>query len=141
MPELGTRALYLDVDGNDFSDAVSKVVIMAGDQEDGFESFADVAAGGAREYKLMLTLKQDTSTSGLWYYIWNSAGTTVAVECWPNGYNSGTPSTTYPQFTGNVVITEPDGELLGGEANRSVSARFTTEVEWQFTQKPTMTTA
>ena len=100
-------------------------------------TFADALAGGAREYKLALTLKQDTSTTSLWYYAWASAGTDVAVEVWPNG--GGTPATaTPPKIGGTVTVVEPDGDFLGGEANASSTAVFTTEVEWTFTAKPTL---
>ena len=42
---------------------------------------------------------------------------------------------------GTVTIQEPDGDLLGGEANASTSAKFTVEVSWPFTAKPTRVTA
>jgi hypothetical protein len=59
---------------------------------------------------------------------------------WPNGQDATTPTvptTTYPKFSGTVTITEPDGDLVGGDADQSTTARFTTDVEWVFTAKPT----
>lgn len=140
MPELGTRALVLKVGGTDFSSSVSDVRLTANKADTDFVSFADAAAGGAREYALKIKMKQNTDSTALWYFLWNSAGTTVAVEVWPNGYVA-TPTTTKPKVSGTVTITEPDGDILGGEANQSTSARFTTEVEWVFTAKPTLVTA
>lgn len=141
MPVIGTRKLVLYVDSTDFTDSVSNVRIVPGEKDSDFMSFEEALAGGAREYKLALTLRQDTSTTSLWYYAWNEAGSDVDVEIWPNGYNGGTATATYPKFTGTVTITEPDGDFLGGEANKSTTAVFLTEVEWTFTAKPTLVTA
>lgn len=136
MPVIGTRKLKLKVGATDFTDAVSDVRITAGEKDSDFISFADAALGGARDYALKLTMRQDTAAASLWYYIWGSAGTDVAVEVWPNG---GTvASVTNPKITGTVTITEPDGDLIGGEANASNTAVFTSEVEWKFTAKPTL---
>ena len=70
----------------------------------------------------------------VWDLIWSASGTTVPAVIKPNG--GATPSATTPTFTGNVVVTEPDGDLLGGEANASTSAKFTVEINWPFTAKP-----
>lgn len=134
MPTLGTRKLRLTVDGTDYTDSVSNVRLVAGEKDSDFVSFAEAALGGAREYKLAMTLKQNTDTTSLWYYAWSEAGNDVAVEIWPNG--GLTESVNTPRFAGTVTITEPDGDFLGGEANKSTTAVFTTEVEWTFTAKP-----
>lgn len=136
MPTLGTRKLKLDVDAVDFTDSVSDVRITADKKDTDFMSFAEAATGGAREYKLALTMKQDTASTALWYKIWTAAGTEVPVIIRPNGGT--TASATEPHITGTVVISEPDGDLLGGEADDSATAVFTTEVEWTFTAKPTL---
>lgn len=144
MPEIGTRALRLYVDGTEFTSSVSDVRIVAGEKDTDFVSFSEAAAGGAREYFLNLTLKQNTDTSSLWDYIWTQAGTDVAVVVWPNGQNTtnpATPTTTYPSVTGTVSIREPDGDLLGGTADKSTTARLTTSVAWPYTAKPTRATA
>lgn len=138
MPALGTRLLKLEVEGVDYSSQVSSVRILTGESDADFVSFADAAAGGAREYRLAITMLQNTDTTSLWYMIWSLAGTEADVVVRPNGGT--TPSTTAPQFLGTVIITEPDGDLLGGDADRSASARFTTEVEWVFTAKPVLDT-
>jgi hypothetical protein len=138
MPDIGTRKLVLRVDSTDFTDSVSNVRIVAGEKDSDFMSFAEAAAGGAREYKLAMALKQATDTTSLWTYAWSEAGTDVPVEVWPNGYNAGVASTTYPKVSGTVTVVEPDGDFLGGEANKSTTARFVTEVEWTFTAKPTL---
>ncbi|WP_372733611.1 hypothetical protein [Nocardioides sp.] len=136
--KLGTRALTLDVAGDDFTAEVSNCRITAGDADSDFTSFADAAAGGARLYKLAFTAVQDPEAGTLWDLVWTASGTTVASTVAPAGGAAPAPAT--PHFTGNVVVAEPDGDLLGGEANRSTTARFTFEVEWEYTAKPTRVT-
>lgn len=138
MTALGTRALTLTIGGEDYTAQVSNCRITAGDSDTDFVSFADAAAGGAREYKLAFTAVQDPEADTIWDLVWSQAGTTVAAVIKPNGGT--TASATQPHFTGNVVITEPDGDILGGEANASATAKFTFEAEWTFTAKPTRVT-
>jgi hypothetical protein len=135
---IGTRKTVLKVATTDFSDHVSKVVITSGEKDSDFMSFTEALAGGARDYTLELTIKQDTAAASLWYYIWGSAGTDVAVEFWPCGVTSPAAAAT-PKFSGTVTVREPDGDMLGGEANRSNTAVNVSTVKWQFTAKPTLT--
>jgi len=134
---IGTRKTILKVGGTDYSASVSKCVVTSDETGDDFVTFADALAGGARDYKLALTLRQDTATDSLWYYAWNNAGDDVAIEFWPNGGGT-TESVTTPKITGTVTVTEPDGDFLGGEANRSNTAVNTVKTEWKFTAKPVL---
>ena len=138
MAALGTRALTLKVGATDVTVQVSNCRIASAESDSDFTSFADAAAGGSRVYKLAGTAAQDVATGTIWDQIWNHAGETVAVIVAPNG--GAAASATQPTFTGNVIITEPDGDLLGGEANSSATAKFTIDFEWEFTAKPTMDT-
>jgi len=143
MPELGTRKLKLFVGDPlvDYTGSISNCRIVTGESESDFISFEEAAAGGARDYRLALTLKQNTASTALWYYIWANGGQDVVVEVWPNGQatvSPTTPTATYPKFEGTVTVKEPDGDLVGGEANASNTAKFVTEVEWPFTAKPTL---
>ncbi|HEY1178607.1 MAG TPA: hypothetical protein VGF17_20830 [Phytomonospora sp.] len=139
MAALGTRSLTLSLGAQDVTVQVSNCRITSGASDSDFTSFADAAAGGSRVYKLAGTATQDMATGSIWDQIWNHAGSTVAAVIKPNG--GATPSATTPTFSGNVIITEPDGDILGGEANSSATARFTIDFEWQFTAKPTMAIA
>lgn len=140
MARIGTRKLTLSLADADVSPEVSKVVINAAATDSDFVSFADAAGGsGSRAYTLGLTLAQDAVAGTVWDYIWSHAGTDVAFVIRP--YGNATPSTTEPHFTGTATIVEPDGELLGGEANVSVTAVMTVEVEWPLLAKPTKVTA
>lgn len=136
MTALGTRLLTLTIGGQDYTAQVSNCRITSGEADTDFVSFADAAAGGGREYKLAFTAVQDPEAGTIWDLVWTQAGSTVAAVIKPNGTGA-TATAAQPHFTGNVVITEPDGDLLGGEANASTTAKFTFETEWSFTAKPT----
>ncbi len=134
MAGIGTRKLTLSIDGEEVSPEVSKAVINSAETDADFVSFADAAAGGGRTYKLALTIVQDAESGSLWDQVWSHAGEDVPVIVRP--YGNAAASATQPHFTGTVTITEPDGDLLGGEADPSTTARFTIDVEWVFTAKP-----
>lgn len=146
MAVFGTRAAVLRlatqaVPGTfaDYTADVAEVRIDSDESDSDFLSFAEAAAGGARKYTLVMTLRQANDTTGLWYKAWNEAGQTAPYEFWPNGRpGTGTPSATQPKYSGSVVIKEPNGTFIGGEANNSTTAVFTSEFEWDCTAKPTL---
>ncbi len=134
MAALGKRTLVLSIGGTDVTVDVSKCVITSGSADSDFTSFADAAAGGARVYTLEGTARQDLVAGTLWDKIWTAAGSSAAVIVKP--YGSAAASATTPWFTGNVTIVEPDGDLIGGEADASVTARMTFDFAWVFAAKP-----
>lgn len=137
MPDVGTRRLVLIVDSTDYTDSVSTAVIRSAETDSDFVSFTDAAAGGKRDYVLAMTLKQNTTAASLWDLIWSQFGADLPFELWPNGKPvDELPSAAQPQFTGTATVSDPDGDLLGGEANPSNSARQVTEVEWSCVDKP-----
>lgn len=135
MTALGTRSLKVKIGATEYTAQVSKCVITSGDADADFVTFADAAAGGTREYRLEFTAVQDLATGTLWDQVFTAAGTTVAVSIAP--YGATTATATAPFIQGNVVITEPDGDFIGSEADKSVSARAVFECSWVFTAKPT----
>lgn len=135
MSALGTRLLKVKVGTQEYTSEVSVCQITSGPASSDFTSFADAAAGGAREYAVEFTMKQDMAASSLWRMIWANAGSTVAVKI--NPYGNATATADEPHYTANVTITEPDGVLIGGEANSSTSARLTVAVKWVANAKPT----
>lgn len=139
MAAIGTRKLTLTIDGDEVAPEVSKAVVTSEETDSDFVSFADAAAGGGRTYKLALTFVQDAEAASLWDKVWTEAGSDIPVLVRP--YGNAVASPTEPHFTGEVTITEPDGDMLGGEADASTTARFVVEVEWTFTAKPTRVTA
>ena len=140
MARLGTRLLTLSIGGTDYTAQVSNVEVNSAAADSDFVTFADAASGGARQYTLKFTCEQNLdATTALWRKIWDAAGTTVAFIIKP--YGNATASATQLFVTGNAVISEPDGTLLGGDANASTTAAFTTDVEWNCTAKPTFVTS
>jgi hypothetical protein len=135
MAALGTRLLKFKVGTTEHTAEISRCQIVSGAADSDFTSFADAAGGGAREYALELTMRQDLAGTSLWRYIWSQAGQSLGVKV--NPYGNATATATEPHYTGNVTIVEPDGVLIGGEANSSTSARMTVEVRWVFAAKPT----
>lgn len=138
MAKLGTRALMLEIGGEEVNMDVTNVTVEAGASDSEVTTFADAAAGGARQYSLNFTGVQDPATGSLWDRVWTAAGDTVAVVLKPAGGVAASEAT--PWFTGNATITEPDGTILGGEANASTTARFTFECSWVFEAKPVRVT-
>lgn len=138
MAGLGTRALVLSIGGTEVTAEISKGVIVAGEADADFVTYADAAAGGKREYRLECTAVQDMATGTIWDQVWTAAGTTVAFLLKP--YGNATATVEQPHFTGNATITEPDGDLIGGEADSSTSARQVIEISWVCDAKPTKVT-
>lgn len=139
MAAIGTRKLKLEIDGTPYTAQVSNVRITSGESDSDFVTFEDAANGGLRDYALVITLTQDAAAGSLWREIFDSAGTDVPYTVIP--YGNAAPSTGEPHFEGTATITEPDGDLLGGEANKSNTAKMTIEVTFPCTGKPTLVTA
>ena len=138
MAAIGTRKLKIEIDAVEYTASVSNARFTAAAGDSDFVSFADAAGGGSRLYKLEGTAVQDAASASIWSLIWDQAGTTVPVTLMP--YGNATPTVAEPHFTADVVISEPDGDLLGGEANASTSARFTIDFAWDCEAKPTKVT-
>lgn len=137
---LGTRTLKIEIDGEQRAAEVTKCRIRSAAGDSGVVTFADAAAGGKRLHTLEFTAMQDPADAdSIWNLVWASAGSTVTVEIDP--YGGGEPSLANPMFTGSVIVAEPDGDLLGGDANPSSTARWTMDLKWEFTAKPTKVTA
>lgn len=126
---------------NSVSTPLAKCVITAGESDADFTSFTDAAAGGAREYRLEFTAAQDLSAQGtgyagyaVWDDVWLYAGQQIAFKVAP--YGNTTATATEPHFTGTAIISEPDGDLIGGEADASSSARMTFDCSWVLVGKP-----
>lgn len=138
MAGIGTRLLTIEIDGTDYTAQVSSATIASGESDSDFVTFADAAAGGARDYTLNFTAVQDAATGSLWSEVFDNTGDTVPVTIAP--YGNEAPSVEQPHFEASAVISEPDGDLLGGEANASTSARMTIECSWKLEGKPVKVT-
>jgi hypothetical protein len=139
MARISGRLLTLDVDGTDYADQVSKAVITSGESDSDFVTFADAAAGGSRQYALELTMAQDLAAGALLREVIDNVGDTVPFTMAP--YGNAVASASQPHIEGNAVISEPDGDFVGGEADMSTTAVMTTEVSWSLTAKFALVTA
>lgn len=138
MAQHGTRLLKITVAGTDYTAQVSRAAITSGATSSDFVTFADAAAGGARDYALAFTAVQDSATGTLWDKVWTAAGTTVTCLLMPHG--NATATVAQPHYSFSAVVTEPDGDFIGGEADVSTTARHTIECVWPLTAKPTKVT-
>jgi hypothetical protein len=141
MAAIGTRLLKIQIGTPpvEYNMEVSNAEVDSAETDSDFVSFADAAAGGGRDYTLKFTAVQDAATASLWDQVWTTAGDEVDVTMCPYGNATATP--TEPQFTMTAVVSEPDGTLLGGDADASTTAKFTIECEWKLLAKPTRVTA
>jgi hypothetical protein len=136
---LGTRSLKVKIGNTEFNTDINNCSIESAAADSDFVSFAAAASGGARKYSLKFTATQDPADpNSIWTKVWTAAGSTVAAMV--NPYGEGTLSEDNPGFSGNLVVAEPDGTLLGGGADASTTAKFTMDLEWDFTAKPELVT-
>jgi hypothetical protein len=138
MAAIGTRKLTVEIDGTAYTAQASNVRITSGESDSDFMTFEEAAQGGSRDYALAITLTQDMATGSLWRMIFDNAGDDVPYLVSP--YGNAIPSGSEPHAEGVCTITEPDGDFLGGEANKSNTARMTIEVVFPCTAKPTLVT-
>lgn len=139
MAKVGTRLLTLEVDGNSATDQVATSKFTSGESDSDFVTFADAAAGGSRQYNLEFTAAQDMVADTLWDLMFTAPGTEVVATIAP--YGNATPSPTQPHFTATVVVKEPDGDMIGGDADASTTARMTFSAVWPCNAKPVKVTA
>jgi hypothetical protein len=139
MARVTPRLIALEVDAVDRSDEVSKAEITSAAKSSDFTSFAEARNGGGREYALVMTIAQDHASATLWDLIWTGAGTEIDGVYAPHGNE--TPTVSQPHYGFTAVVAEPDGRMLGGEANSSTTAVATIDVTWALTGKPTKITA
>lgn len=139
MAKVGTRLLTLSVDGDSATDQVSTAKVTTGEADSDFVSFADAAAGGARQYNLEFTAAQDLVDGTLWELMWSAPGTEVPFILAP--YGNAIASVSQPHVSGTAVVKEPDGDFVGGDADVSTTAKLTVSAVWPLTAKPVLVTS
>lgn len=128
----GKTNLVFELGGTDFGADVSSISLTNEDADSDVTTFADAAAGGAKQWYFEVTAVSGTNTGSLWDYLWTNSGTTVAYAYAPHG--NATPSATQPHFTGSVAIgAKPP---IGGEAGQT----FTFDIRLDCTAEPTRAT-
>lgn len=138
MARITGRLLTLEIDSTDYSGQASNAAIASAESDADFLSFAEAAAGGARDYNLNLTVAQDLAAGSLFREIIDNVGDTVPFVIAP--YGNETPTAEQPHVVGNAVIQEPDGDFIGGASTTSTSGAHTTEVSWPLTARFTLDT-
>lgn len=139
MAGIGTRLLQITIDAVERNVELATAEVTSAETDADFQTFADAAAGGGRDYKLHIVAVQDAAAATLWSLVFDEAGT--SVPCVLKPYGNASPTVSQPHFTFNAVVTEPDGAFLGGEADKSTTARMTFEAEWPLEAKPVKVTA
>lgn len=134
MAALTGRTLVISVGGTDYTSQVFDARVVSDDADTDEITYAEAAAGGGRKYTLEIKLLQDMAASTLWDKIWTASGTDVAVLYKP--YGNTTASAAQPHYTMTANVREPNGTLIGIEANASPLVRATVECEWPLTAKP-----
>lgn len=138
MAQIGTRHMKIEVDGVEYSPEVSNARFTAAAGDTDFLTFAAASGGGNRDYAFAFTAAQDLAVGTLWRMMFDNPGDEVVVTLMP--YGNAVPSTTEPHVSATVTVGEPDGDLIGGEANTSTTAKMTWEGSWATTSKPTLIT-
>lgn len=139
MAALTARTLTITVAATEYSAQVFTAEVEAGPADEDDVTYAEAAAGGGRVYFLNLKMTQDMATTGLWSTVFGAAGTDVTVLMKP--YGNTTASATQPHFSMSANVREPDGVLIGGEADSSATKRQIIEVQWPLAAKPTKVTS
>lgn len=139
MTQVSPRLIAITVDDEDRSEEVSKAVISSGASDSDFLSFASARGAGKRDYVLNMTLAQDHAAGTLHSLMWTAPGSEVTGIYAP--YGNEAASVAQPHFSFTAIVSEPDGDFLGGEATDSTSAVATNDVAWKLTGRPIKVTA
>ena len=135
MSFAGTRLLKIKIGASEYNASISSSKITSAAADNSFVTFNDAASGGARVYTLNFTAGADYAASTLWDQVFSNAGTTVA--CVLNPYGVTTFAAATPGFNFNAVVSEPDGDFIGADADPSVTAVSQFACAWVLTAKPT----
>lgn len=134
-----TRLLKIKIGATEYNASLTSCKITSAASDADFQSFADAAAGGSRVYTLEFTAAADYAASTLWDQVFSNSGTTVA--CTLNPYGVTTFAAGTPGFTFNAVISDPDGDYIGTDANPSATAKTTFSATWTLVAKPVRVTS
>jgi hypothetical protein len=128
-------ALKLTIGTTDYWADITSAVLENEEAAAGVTTFADAAAGGARQYYFTISPIQSTDSTSFWNYLWDNTGDIVDYVYAPHGNT--TPSTSQPHFEGTVKI--PPKPFVGGDAG--TTNEFTFEVRMDCQEEPTKVTA
>jgi hypothetical protein len=139
MSKVTPRLISLQVDGTDRSDEISSAKIQSAASSSDFVTFAQARSGGGRDYTLAMTIAQDHASGTLWDTVFTGAGTEIPYIYAP--YGNTTPTTDQPHYSGTAIVSEPDGDMFGADADASTTAVASIDVAWKLKEKPVKVTA
>lgn len=135
MSILTTRVTHFEVDDVDFSCAATAATIKSA--EGSWRPLCKASA--EREYTIEIVAGQDLTADSLWHIAFTQADQEVEVVLKPYG-NADAPTADKPWVTTTATVVEPDGDLVGGSQDGSVTTRRTTTLVWPCT-RPVLVTS
>lgn len=109
---IGTVELFLEATS----------VVMNNEEASGdVTTFADAAAGGARQYFFQITAVQSLAATSLWRYLWENTGEVATFVFAPAG-NIATPTPDQPHFEGTLKVGPKPS--IGGAAGATTTHTF-----------------
>jgi hypothetical protein len=125
-------ALGLTIDGVDYWADVTSVVFDNEEASGDVTTFADAAAGGARQHFASISAIQSVETASFWRYVWANTGAEAAYKYAPHG--NAVASADQPHLIGTLKIGPKPS--LGGEAGASNT--FTFDTRFDINGEPTL---
>jgi len=128
MARINGKSIVFEVDGTEYSGAVSNVTFSSEVGTLGFGAYED-----SLDFTCAVTGFQDVQAVSLWSELFDNPGQTVTITYAPHG--NATATSTQPHFTATgYAETVPD---LGGSAGEY----FVYDINFILTGKPTRVTA
>lgn len=129
------KGLSITIDSVEYNMDFKTIVLNNEDADDSDQSFADLNAGGGKQWFFEGEAFSDYGAGSVWSYIWDSAGTdSVAFTFKP--YGNATATTAQPHFTGTLSVgAKPGG--IGATAGET----STFEIRFDVDGTPTRVTA
>ena len=131
------NALKLTLAGTDYYADCISVMLENEEATSNVVTFADAAAGGSWQWFFTIEAVQSYDSTSFWKKMWDIAGGSTNIAYVFNPWGVTTPTTTKPNFTGNIRLKQPPA--IGGTASTTDEYTFTIRLDCQET--PTVVTA
>lgn len=125
MSILTTRVTHFSVDGIEFGGQASAATIKS--KANAWRPLNSLVADF--DYTIDVTAGQDLSAASLWSVIFTQAGQLVPIVLKPYG-NIDAPTADKPWVSTTAIVTQPEGDLIGGAQDASTTTRRTVSVTW-----------
>jgi hypothetical protein len=131
------NALKLTLAGTDYYADCISVMLENEEATSNVVTFADAAAGGSWQWFFTIEAVQSYDSTSFWKKMWDIAGGSTNIAYVFNPWGVTTPTTTKPNFTGNIRLKQPPA--IGGTASTTDEYTFSIRLDCQET--PTIVTA